>query len=128
MMRSDRVLAVLSGFEPTKTPGVGTFYDFVDRIWLEDDDVQIQSRKRLRKPFRKTSKRLKAGEKLPVKHPGIVDKLRRQFGFKSKEKFFGFFSNILGTERQFHASYFESIFEMDEQYKSFETFPCPFPI
>jgi len=75
MLRSDRVLAVLSGFEPGNTPGVGTFYDFVDRFWLEDDDAQIQRRKRLRKPFRKPSRKLKAGEKLPVKHPGIVDKL-----------------------------------------------------
>lgn len=75
MLRSDRVLAVLSGFEPGNTPGIGTFYDFVDRFWLEDDDVQIQRRKRLRKPFRKPFRKLKAGEKLPVKHPGIVDKL-----------------------------------------------------
>ena len=75
MLRSDRVLAVLSGFEPGNTPGVGTFYDFIDRFWLEDDNVQFQRRKRLRKPARKPSKKLKAGEKLPVKHPGIVDKL-----------------------------------------------------
>lgn len=75
MLRSDRLLAVLSGFEPGNTPGVGTFYDFVDRFWLEDDDIQLRRRKRLRKPFRKPSRRLKAGEKLPVKHPGIVDKL-----------------------------------------------------
>lgn len=60
MLRSDRVLAVLSGFEPGKTSGVGTFYDFIDRFWPEDDDVQSQRRKRLRKPFRKPSKRLKA--------------------------------------------------------------------
>ncbi|MBO8138718.1 MAG: hypothetical protein H0Z40_11435 [Desulfotomaculum sp.] len=33
-MRSDRILAVLSGFDPGKTPGIGTFYDFVDRFWL----------------------------------------------------------------------------------------------
>lgn len=74
-LRSDKLLAVLSGFDPNKTPGVGTFYDFVDRFWLEDDASQTARRKRLRKPSRKPSKKLKAGEKLPVKHPGIVDKL-----------------------------------------------------
>jgi hypothetical protein len=32
VLRSDDILAVLSGFEPHKTPGVGTFYDFFDRL------------------------------------------------------------------------------------------------
>ena len=68
VLRSDRILAVLSGFEPAKTPGVGTFYDFIDRFWLEDGDLQAKRRKRLSKPFRKPSKWLKAGEKLPIKH------------------------------------------------------------
>ncbi|MFY9216815.1 MAG: hypothetical protein WAO46_00480, partial [Tepidanaerobacteraceae bacterium] len=31
-LRSDDILAVLSGFEPHNTPGVGTFYDFFDRL------------------------------------------------------------------------------------------------
>ncbi|HHW40638.1 MAG TPA: hypothetical protein GXX19_05730 [Syntrophomonadaceae bacterium] len=75
MPRCDSILAVLSGFEPNNTPDVGTFYDFLNRFWLEDDDVQTQRRKRLVKPSRKPSKRLKPGEKLPVKHPGIVEKL-----------------------------------------------------
>ena len=74
-LRSDKILAVLSGFDPNKTPGVGTFYDFMDRFWLEDDASQAARRKQLRNPYRKPSKKLKAGEKLPVKHPGIVDKL-----------------------------------------------------
>jgi hypothetical protein len=39
MLRSDDVLAVLSGFEPGNTPGVGTFYDFIDCFWLEDKDI-----------------------------------------------------------------------------------------
>jgi len=39
------------------------------------DELQAKRQKRLRNPFRKPSKRLKAGEKLPLKHPGIVDKL-----------------------------------------------------
>ncbi|MDN5302750.1 MAG: hypothetical protein PWQ60_2264 [Thermoanaerobacteraceae bacterium] len=42
VLRSDDILAVLSGFEPHKTPGVGTFYDFFDRLWLEDRDTRIE--------------------------------------------------------------------------------------
>ena len=30
--------AILSGFEPGNTPGVGTFYDFINRLWNSDDD------------------------------------------------------------------------------------------
>ena len=30
--------AILSGFEVGNTPGVGTFYDFLDRLWNSDDD------------------------------------------------------------------------------------------
>ena len=30
--------AILSGFEPDNTPGVGTFYDFINRLWNSDDD------------------------------------------------------------------------------------------
>lgn len=52
-LRSDKLLAVLSGFDPNKTPGVGTFYDFIDRFWLEDNAIQAARRKRLRKPSRK---------------------------------------------------------------------------
>lgn len=28
--------AILSGFEPGNTPGVGTFYDFINRLWNSD--------------------------------------------------------------------------------------------
>ena len=30
--------AILSGFEVGNTPGVGTFYDFFNRLWDSDED------------------------------------------------------------------------------------------
>ena len=30
--------AILSGFEVGNTPGVGTFYDFLNRLWDSDED------------------------------------------------------------------------------------------
>ena len=30
--------AILSGFEVNNTPGIGTFYDFFDRLWDSEDD------------------------------------------------------------------------------------------
>lgn len=35
-LRSSEVLAIASGFDPDDVPGVGTFYDFMYRLWGED--------------------------------------------------------------------------------------------
>jgi len=35
-LRSFPSLAIISGFTPDATPGVGTFYDFLDRVYLMD--------------------------------------------------------------------------------------------
>ena len=36
-LRRVPLYAILSGFKPGNTPGVGTFYDFFDRIWASDE-------------------------------------------------------------------------------------------
>lgn len=78
MLRHDRVLAVLSGFEPHKTPAVGTFYDFFDRCWLEDRS-RIRARRRMLRPFKaKPRNKVKAGQKLTPKRPGVVSRLVNQ--------------------------------------------------
>jgi hypothetical protein len=58
VLRSDGILAVLSGFEPHNTPGVGTFYDFFDRLWLEDRKTRIERWFKLRSPIKKPRKKL----------------------------------------------------------------------
>lgn len=35
-LKTNPLAAILSGFHPDDTPGVGTFYDFTDRLWLSD--------------------------------------------------------------------------------------------
>ena len=67
---STELFAILSGFEPTETPGVGTFYDFIDRLWLEKDEPKKAIRKFNAKPRKKTK-----NEKVKPKHPGIVLKI-----------------------------------------------------
>lgn len=57
MLHSDKVLAVLSGFIPGKSPGVGTFYDFFHRSWLEDRQKIRERRLKLRPPKFKSSKK-----------------------------------------------------------------------
>ena len=77
--------AILSGFEPGDIPGVGTFYDFFQRLWgLDNANVKP---KIMRKRKKKKKKKLKKGEKQVPKSPGIVEKLvNRFFRYGSKKK------------------------------------------
>jgi hypothetical protein len=72
------VLAVLCGFEPGKTPSVGAFYDFWNRLWLEDKRLRRERKRKLKKK-RKKPKGAKKGQKLPNRRPGVVDRLVRSF-------------------------------------------------
>ena len=77
--------AILSGFEPGDVPGVGTFYDFFNRLWGLDFDNVKPKNKRKRKSKKK--KKPKKGEKLAPKDPGIVEKLINRFlRYGSKKK------------------------------------------
>ena len=69
--------AILSGFEPGDIPGVGTFYDFFQRLWGFDEANIKSPLKRKRK--KKKNKKLKKGEKQAPKDPGIVEKLVKRF-------------------------------------------------
>ena len=37
-LKTNPIAAIISGFHPDDTPGVGTFYDFCDRLWMSDKD------------------------------------------------------------------------------------------
>jgi len=63
--------AILSGFEPGDIPGVGTFYDFFQRLWdASNNNLKPKKQKRKRKP-----KKGKKGEKAPTTTPGKVKRL-----------------------------------------------------
>lgn len=78
-LRGDRFLASICGFDPNDIPGVGTFYDFSNRVWLEDPKKFRDRKLRVRKVYRKPKEAPKGGEKLPPKHPGIVKRLVDRF-------------------------------------------------
>lgn len=40
-LKINPLYAILSGFSPGDTPGVGTFYDFINRLWGSDSDLPI---------------------------------------------------------------------------------------
>jgi len=68
--------AIFSGFSPGNVPGVGTFYDFMKRLWLADSPYLS---KKVRKRKRKPKKGKKKGEKAPIRKPGIVKRLVDRF-------------------------------------------------
>ena len=90
--------AILSGFEPGDIPGVGTFYDFFERLWGYDAK-NVKPCLKLKRPKKKKVK-LKKGEKQPLKKPGVVQQLVKRFfrdGSKKKllpgDRLFDFFES-----------------------------------
>ena len=60
-LRVSPILAIICGFDPKHTPGVGTFYDFMSRLWdLPTDNysshIKQPQRKKLKKPKGKGQK------------------------------------------------------------------------
>jgi len=84
-LRSDPFVAVLSGFLPAcfsavkvddipadPIPGVGTFYDYMDRLIRKD---RVLYKSKLRKFKRKPKKKQKKNQKLDSSKPGVVERL-----------------------------------------------------
>ena len=60
-LKLNPLYAILSGFNFGDTPGVGTFYDFLDRLWDSDSDnlsphVHPVKKKKVKKPKQKGKK------------------------------------------------------------------------
>ena len=74
-LKINPLYAILSGFEPGNTPGVGTFYDFINRLWNFDDDHMSPHihplKTKIKKPKTKGTKadpveKVTVAERLPV--------------------------------------------------------------
>ena len=70
-LKSFPLFAILSGLAPDDTPGVGTFYDFINRLWQTDNKATAK----IRKPGRRRRRKGKKNEKAPLARPGIVGRL-----------------------------------------------------
>ena len=71
-LRRTPLFAIMSGFEPGKTPGIGTFYDFFPRLWnAHAKNSKPHEKRRKQKPKKGTKK----GEKAPTTSPGKVARL-----------------------------------------------------
>jgi hypothetical protein len=74
-LRQNPLYALLSGFAPDDVPGVGTFYDFQDRVLQLDGPVlNLECRPRRRSEQRKRDARLRDKNNL-APHVGILDRL-----------------------------------------------------
>jgi hypothetical protein len=80
-MRTDPFYAIISGFAPTQVPGVGTFYEFMDRLLgLDAHRVQHLYRPKPRQQRAKKDKQAsKDKNKDTPKHQHIVAKLAARF-------------------------------------------------
>jgi len=76
-LASDDLLALLIGCTPDRLPPLGSYFDFINRLWLQTPDLEKSGRKDLfpecknKKPPSKPGK----GKKLPNRHPGITKKI-----------------------------------------------------
>ena len=90
--------AILSGFDPNDLPGVGTFYDFMDRLWNLDTPnfspkLKPPYRKRIKKPKEKGAKAE------PVEKESIADLMKRLAAttFSADKEAFGTLLRIFQT-------------------------------
>lgn len=88
------IYAILSGFASNDLPGVGTFYDFFQRLWPAVDKNLRPKKQRKRKGKAKKGK--KKGEKAPTTSPGRVERLVKWMMRHADKK------NALPADRLFH--------------------------
>lgn len=72
-MKRTPIYAILSGFSLDDIPGVGTFYDFFERLWPAVDKNLKPKKQRRRK--KKVKKGKKKGEKALTTTPGRIERL-----------------------------------------------------
>jgi hypothetical protein len=87
LMRQQPYYAIISGFGPAHVPGVGTFYDFMDRLLdlKRDKSKHLIRRKRKRKQTKKDKQVDKDKNKDTPKHQGIINRLAKHYLFQATE-------------------------------------------
>lgn len=105
ILRSDSLLAFIIGCDSNQFPSLDSYYDFMNRLWLRNSTLERNALKHLyrynfnRKP---KNEKLKKGEKLPVRKPGVVKQVA--FAAKSDHSFASFERLLrLSTFRLFFA-------------------------
>ncbi|KAK9667558.1 hypothetical protein QE152_g41285, partial [Popillia japonica] len=78
-LQSDDLLALMIGCTTDSLPPLGSYYDFIDRTWLQDSESQKNGRddllrydKNHKRSNKKGSVKTGSDKKLPNRHPGIT--------------------------------------------------------
>ena len=71
---SDRILCAACGFEFGKAPAFSSYYDLIKRLWRASHSQHVKRMLKSKSFCSKPRKKLKAGQKLPPKHSGVVKK------------------------------------------------------
>ncbi|MDQ2086219.1 hypothetical protein RBH29_07225 [Herbivorax sp. ANBcel31] len=71
----DRLFCATCGFKYGKAPSFPSYYDFIKRIWIQSHVEHIKRKLKPKSFYSKPRLKLKAGQKLPPKHSGVVKKL-----------------------------------------------------
>ena len=71
-LRITPLYAILSGFPVDDTPGIGTFYDFFNRLWQSDKNNYLNQ---IKHKSKKTKKGKKHGDKTPCNTNSAASKL-----------------------------------------------------
>ena len=76
-LQSDDLLAMLIGCSPGHLPPLGSYFDFIDRLWLRNPEYEKLGRVDLfpASKNKKPSSRPGKGKKLPNRHSGITKKV-----------------------------------------------------
>lgn len=83
-LKQNHLYAILSGFPVGDTPGTGTFYDFMKRLWLSEKNNISNP---LHPPKEKPKKPKKKGEKAAPAEKVTVYDLLEQFGIQPPQDF-----------------------------------------
>lgn len=97
-LKINPLYAILSGFEFGDTPGVGTFYDFFDRLWDSDNDNFSSNIHPLKISVKKPKKK---GEKAAPVEKATVEQLLKELEettFSIDEQPYGALFNIYKNE------------------------------
>ena len=73
-LKSCPLLCVMVGVSSSDVPSVGSHYDLINRLWLENPQASKTQKDSLHPFRRKPRKKLGKNQKQPPRHPGIIQK------------------------------------------------------
>jgi hypothetical protein len=89
-LKMNPLFAILSGFEFGNTPGVGTFYDFLGRLWdLNSDNLSSHEHPEKKKKVEKPKEKGAKAESIEKTTVGQLFKLLENYSFPLEEQPYG---------------------------------------